>query len=188
MARSEGNLFVDGFRGKVGGNMVFRRTRSGKVIVSKNRKPWDGPGTEEQLNIQGRFRESIIYAKAAIRDPELKGMYAAAIRGDESAYNLAMRDAFIAPEIKSANTEAYTGQPGSTVTARVVDDFKVTAVKVSIFSPQGVLIEEGDAVLAINGLDWGYTATAVNDVVAGSRIRIIALDTPGNESSLETVL
>jgi len=168
--------------------MVFRRKRSGKLVVAKNARPSDEPPSEVQLKVRERFRECIIYGTAVMKDPELKAMYAAAVRGDQSAYNLAVRDAFKAPEIKSVNTDAYSGQPGSTVTARVIDDFKVTAVKVSIFSPQGALVEEGDAVLGSNGLDWSYTATAVNDAVAGSRIRIVAMDTPGNESSLETTL
>ncbi len=188
MAFSQGNLFVDGFYGKVGGNMVFRRKRSGKLVVAKNQRPSDGPPSEVQLNIRQRFREGIIYGTAVMKDPELKAMYAAAVRGDQSAYNLAVRDAFKAPEIKSVNTDAYSGQPGSIVTTRVIDDFKVVAVKVSIFSPQGALIENGDAVLEINGLDWSYTATTANDAVAGSRIQILALDTPGNESFLETTL
>ena len=188
MARTEGNVFVDGFRGKVGGNMVFRKRKSGKVIVAKNPKKGTTPPTEAQQQIRDKFKESTIYAKAVMQNPELKAMYAQAVTGDQSAYNLALRDFAKAPEIKYLNTEKYNGQPGSVVLVRAIDDFRVVSVRVLIYSQAGDLLEQGDAVIQTNGLDWAYRAKAVNSQPAGCSIKAIALDTPGNESTLEVII
>jgi hypothetical protein len=188
MARTEGNVFVDGFRGKVGGNMVFRKRKSGKLIIAKNKKKSTLPPTEEQLKIRDTFKEAVIYAKAVMQNAPLKAMYDKAVKGDQSAYNLALRDFAKAPEIKSLNTADYSGQPGGAIVVRATDDFKVTSVKVAIYSPAGILLEEGEAAINANGLDWTYKASVINNEVAGSSIKAIVLDTPGNRGSLEAIL
>ncbi|MEO8583654.1 MAG: hypothetical protein ABI415_07645 [Flavitalea sp.] len=188
MARSEGNLFVDGFTGKVGGNMVFRKRRSGSLIVAKNRKRNTLAPTEAQARVREIFREGSIYGKSVMQNPALKAMYEKVAIGNQSAYNLALRDFAKRPEVKSLNTAGYTGQPGSIIVVKAIDDFKVTTVKVSIFSATGDLLEEGDAVVGINGLEWAYTATVLNNAVAGTNIKAIAKDIPGNEGSLEVIL
>ncbi|OMP74595.1 hypothetical protein BW716_34560, partial [[Flexibacter] sp. ATCC 35208] len=56
------------------------------------------------------------------------------------------------------------------------------SVRVAIYSAVGDLIEQGDAVLEANGLDWLYTATVANSAIAGCRVRAVAKDLPANET------
>lgn len=153
--------------------------------IGKHRGPSSKPPTAAQLEVRGRFNQGVAYAKAVMKDPALKALYAAAAKGDQSAYNVAVKDAYKAPEITKISTDLYTGQPGSTVTVRAIDDFKVASVRVQIYTAIGDLVEQGEAVLQVNGLDWLYTATVVNDPVQGCRIRAVAKDLPANETAFD---
>ena len=71
---------------------------------------------------------------------------------------------------------------------RAVDDFRVTGVQVEIYSASGTLLEKGNAVQQVNGIDWTYTATQANNPLAGSKIKAIATDVPGNKAMLELTM
>lgn len=177
--------------GSVGRELTITTKRSGSVQIGKHRKASKIAPTERQLEVREKFKAGAIYAKAAMDDPGLKAQYqAAALRNnkDQSAYNLALRDAAKAPEIKSITAAAYSGAIGSTISVNAVDDFKVAAVTVMITSAAGVVIEQGDAVIQKNGTDWLYTATAQNGVLQGCTITVTASDLPGNETVQEVVL
>jgi len=61
-------------------------------------------------------------------------------------------------------------------------------VKVKIANAAGDVLEQGDAVLQDNALDWVYTATVVNDVLQGSVVTVSAKDLPANEAVKDVVL
>jgi hypothetical protein len=184
MAKSD-NLILRESSGSLGKIMTITKKKSGTMQIGKYRGPSSKPPTDAQLAIRAKFQEAITYAKSVMKDPELKALYAAAAKGDQSAYNVAVKDAFKAPEITRINTELYTGQPGSTITVRAVDDFKVASVRVQIYTALGDLVEQGDAVLQVNGLDWLYTAKVANDALQGARIRGVAKDLPANETAFD---
>ena len=71
---------------------------------------------------------------------------------------------------------------------RAVDDFRVTGVQVEIYAANGTLLEKGNAVQQVNGIDWTYTATQANSPLAGSKIKAIATDVPGNQGTLELTM
>lgn len=187
MAKSN-NIILKESSGSIGKTLTVTRRKSGSIHIGKHRGGNTTPPTEKQLEVQSKFKEGIIYGRAVLADPVLKAMYAAAAKGDQSAYNVAVRDAFKAPEITRINTELYTGQPGSTITVRAVDDFKVASVKVTIYAANGDVVEQGDAVLEGNGLDWLYTAKVVNAALAGCRVRGVAKDLPANETAFDVNL
>ncbi|TWW00635.1 hypothetical protein [Chitinophaga pinensis] len=114
-------------------------------------------------------------------DPVRKAFYAALAGPDQSAYNIALKDAVKSPEVISINTENYTGAIGGRIFIRAVDNVKVVRVRVSIRTAADDPVEQGEAVLQANGLDWLYTTTAVNATLAETVIRATAIDTPGNE-------
>lgn len=184
MAKSD-NLLLKASSGSIGKIMTITKKKSGAMQIGKHRGSSSVPPTDKQLEIQSKFKEAIIYGKAVMADPALKALYAAAVKGDQTAYNLAVRDAFKAPEITLIRTDLYSGLIGSTILVRAVDDFKVTSVRVAIYSNAGDLIEQGDAVLQQNGLDWLYMVTVVNNAVQGCRVRGVAKDTPGNETAYD---
>ena len=55
------------------------------------------------------------------------------MKGDQTAYNLTVRDALKGPEITKISTDLYTDLVGSNVTVRAVDDFKEAGVRVVIY-------------------------------------------------------
>lgn len=185
MAINSDNLFTEGFRGTVGGNMTFRRKRSGKVIVSKKAKASEIPPTEEQLEIRKRFKRAITYAKAIVKNPEMKATYAARATGDQTALNVALKDAFMPPTVKSIDKSGYKGQSDDTIRIVAEDDFEVMAVKVVIKDPLGELVEQGSAVLEPNGLTWLFTPTMENEQAVGSVITATAYDRAENTGTLE---
>ena len=77
---------------------------------------------------------------------------------------------------------------GDKISIRVIDDFKVEWVRLIIKDSADNMIEEGEAVLSGNQVDWIYTATALNPNLAGTKLIISAADIPGNISTQEVIL
>jgi len=59
-------------------------------------------------------------------------------------------------------------------------------VKVTIYSPSGEVIEQGDAIE--DGILWMYIAANSNNTIKVSKILVAAYDLPGNEGVREIVL
>src|SRR3974390_1474980 len=131
MARNADNVLTRGLSGSVGKLLTFRQ-RSGKTIVGKVRRKSSGLPTEKAQAVMTRFKSSIGYAKIAIKDPGTKHLYKAVTSPDQSAFNLAFRDAFMVPKVEKIDTTNYHGAAGERITIRATDDFKVTGVTVSI--------------------------------------------------------
>jgi hypothetical protein len=185
MGESKNNLATEGLSGQVG-NLVFRRRKGdGKVFVSAHPSPREGAPSDAQLKVNSKFQEAVIYGKSVVADPALKALYSEKATPGQSAYNIAVADYFSAPDIREVDLGAYSGIVGSTIKIKVVDDFKVTKVKVQIAGVDGTLVEEGEAVLQADGLYWIYTATQKNDVPAGDKITVTAWDMPNNIASKE---
>jgi hypothetical protein len=186
MAEAKDNLVTKGFSGTIGRQLTFR-IRGGKTIVSKLLIPNGAPPSEKAAAVRAKFQSSSLYAKKAIKDPATKALYKAAATGGQSAFNLALGDAFKAPVISKIITDNYHGAVGNTLLVDASDDFKVTGVVVSIHNAAGDLIETGNAVIQENE-DWLYTATQVNAALAGSKITAVASDLPGNNTSFTVTL
>ena len=187
MAESKDNIIVEGLSGTIGKKLTFSQ-RGGGTFVGKHRKKSDAQPTDQQLAIQEKFKLATKYAREAILDPALKAAYLAKAKPRQSAYNKALADAFTPPEIGDITTTAYHGLAGDTITIRATDDFRVAIVRVTITNPAGNVIEQGNAIMLVNGLDWSYKATVQNDAVAGSKITVEALDLPANMTTKEVVL
>jgi hypothetical protein len=188
MAQNKNNIVIAGISGSIGKQLVFRQ-RDGKTFISKS--PAGGlnrPPTPEQAEIRNRFQQAVVYGSAAIRDAATKGAYAAVAGPGQTAHNMAVADFFNAPDISEINLARYTGQPGSTISLKATDDFKVTAVQVRIENADGTLVEEGHAVAGADGLTWTYTAQRLNSDLTGDRITLTATDLPGNNTLVKETL
>jgi hypothetical protein len=187
MPKQKNNIVMKTTSGMFGKQVVFKE-RAGESYVSappqvnENREP-----TDKQVEGQQRFRESIEYASDAIKDPVLKKGYQAKAKRSQSAQNVAFQDAYHAPVVHEIVGAGYRGQVGDVITVVAEDDFKVTAVKVSIYDADGELLEEGNAI-AGKKFNWMYTVTQPNANVAGSTIKAIAFDLPGNEGTLQVTV
>ena len=188
MARSNNNPLTKGASGTIADLLTFRTRRSGNVVMSAKRGASSVPATADQLAIQRRFKRGVIYAKSVLKEPTLKAYYTTLAGPDQSAYNMALKDYMRPPVIETIDVSDYHGVAGDPILILAYDDFKVATVRVSIRNAAGAIVEQGNAVLQLNGLDWVYTATVENVVLAGTFITVIAVDTPGNESTKESIL
>jgi hypothetical protein len=182
MAESKNNVVIHGFSGKFGDLIVFRQ-KAGKTIAAKPPREQTQEGSVAQQAVRDKFQRAVIYAKTAIAEPLKKEAYEEVARDGQSAYNVAIADFFNAPDIDEIDVSGYTGQPGQRIRIKVLEDFEVVGVSVTIHNNDGSLLEEGDAAQGVDNSEWIYTTSAVNANLAGDKITVIARDTPANLST-----
>jgi len=188
MGESKNNLATEGLSGQVG-NLVFRRRKAdGKIFVARHPAAFEGEPTVAQKAVQSKFQQAIIYGKTAVADPTTKALYAQKTSAGQSAFNVAVADFFNAPNIQEIDVTAYTGQIGSTIRIRAIDDFTVESITVHIVNGDGSLVEDGSAILQANGVDWLFTATKLNESLDGDKITVTVSDIPQNVAVEEKVL
>jgi hypothetical protein len=187
MAKSKGNVITFGLSGKVGDLLVFRQ-RDGQTIVAKLAES-PKKSSEKQKEHRKLFQRATIYAKAAVEDPQLKGLYDAAAKKKKgiTAYNVAVADFCHAPDIETVDLSDYTGMTGDEIRIIASDDFAVKSVHVSIKDVDGSTVEEGYASHGLGNL-WTYIATQNNECLDGDKIVITASDIPGNITVEEETL
>jgi hypothetical protein len=178
MPESKNNFIVHGLTGTFAGIGTFH-IRGRKTFLRKIRAKPSVPDSKEQVAVKKRFAEYIRYAKAAIKDPDLKAAYAAVAKPGRTAFNRAVTDASHPPKIGKIDTGNYRGQPGDYLIIEATDDFKVIAVQICIHNANGHLIEQGDAIMQINTVDWLYAVTVANEPFAGSKITATATSSIG---------
>jgi hypothetical protein len=189
MAHSNNSIITGKLTGSIGNELVFRNWE-GKTIVAKAPKKRSGAPTLAQAETQEKSFMASRYAKAisSNADPALAAAYTAALRPRQHLYARAVEDFMSSPVVKQIDIRNYNGTAGSTVLIRAIDDFRVVSVKVEIYDASGSLQESGNAVQNTNGLDWTFTALLDNSLPAGSKIKAIARDIPGNEGSMEVTI
>lgn len=189
MAHSDNSLVTGKISGTLGKELVFREW-GGKTVVAKAPGKRKGDPTPAQAETQERFLLASRYARAVIQNQD-KGMaeaYAAVLKPRQNVYSRALEDFMTPPVVKSINTRNYKGTIGDKIVVRAIDDFRVVSVRVEIYAANGTLLETGNAGQDVNGLDWIYTTTQANNLLAGSKIIAIATDVPNNEGTLNVIL
>jgi hypothetical protein len=184
MAKIKRNHLTEGFTGMFGKQIVFKNRRGTRYAsaapeVNEKRKPTPG-----QKKIQDKMLTCNEYAIEAIKDAKVKEDYAAVAVGAQSAVNIAFKDAWHEPVVHSITVNGYKGNAGDVIFVQATDNFRVVAVKVSIFDAAGVLIEEGNATQ--DGLMWMYTAQLSNNNAL--RIVATAFDLPANQGIMEVMI
>jgi hypothetical protein len=187
MAESKNNIIIQGMSGKFGNELVFRQL-PGKTIVAAAPGPTQKPPTEAKQAANNNFQRATLYGKSVKNDPALQQAYNAAAKPRQNGWNVAVADFLNAPDIQSIDISGYNGQPHQEIRIKVCDDFKVTAVKLSIHNPDGSLVEEGYATQTGDNTNWTYITTATNTSLEGDKITVIATDNPANVSTEELVL
>lgn len=189
MAHSDNSIITGKFKGSLGKQLVFREWQ-GKTVVAKSPKRRSGDPSPSQVETQDKFFIASRYAKAVTTgaDQTMAQAYAMVLRPRQNVYSRALEDFLSPPVVHRIDTRNYTGAVGGLISTRATDDFRITKVRVEIYSANGSLLEAGNAEQHTNGIDWNYTATQANNPLTGSRIKVIATDVPGNDGTLETVL
>jgi hypothetical protein len=179
MAKVNNNA-TDRMRGRV--DQFVYRDCNGETIAAKKPGKSKKPPTETQQEARKKFRRASRYAKSVMNDPMLSEVYAGKVKPGNTIYNLAFSDYYDAPDIDLVKVERYAGNIGDIISSVVDDKFKVASVKVKINRADGTLIEEGDAIMGADGLQWNYTCTVANASTSGCVVTITATDLPGNSS------
>lgn len=182
MARTKLNPVFNSFRGKIG-ELVFKQFGSSTIVA---RTP-DSSGrvfTQNQLEVQERFRQAVQYGKLVMADPQAKALYEEAAESREKPlFSLMVADFFNEPTVDEIDLSQYTAHAGSSILVRATDDFEVMSVDVSVINTtNGAVIETGAATKSAESGRWIYVATV--DVPPGTPIRIeaTASDRPGHKT------
>lgn len=188
MGKIKLNALLESASGKVGSNLVLRK-RGKRIILATN-----GERTKElsekQKAVRERFTAAADYAKKALRNPETKAAYEDLAKDQEfmTAFTAAVTDYLRPPQIKAITLAGYTGQPGSFIQVRPLDDFKVIGVAVKITAPDGTVVESGNAVMDAELGEFKYTATQAIASLPGTKITVTVTGRPGNETIEERTL
>ena len=179
MAKVGDNIVTTGLSGKLGNLIVFRN-HGGKTVVSTVSQKKRGEPSEAQEKQRLKFQEAILYGQSVIADKATKDSYQASAQDGKTAYNVAVADFLNAPSINEIDVSHYTGQPGSYIQIRAIDDFLVKEVSVAIHNGDGTEVESGMALPQPGTIWWRYTATDKSTSLAGSKIVVRVTDLPGN--------
>ena len=178
MARARKNPVLDGVSGVIGGTLVVKTIKGGRLVLAA--KPTFGDDrvfSDKQKAHQARFQAGTVYAKQAAKTEPI---YAQLAEGTaRTAYNVALADFMRPPQIFEIDLSACAGRAGTVIRAQVWDNVCVKRVQVVIVNAAEQVIEQGDAVQG-EGLWWSYTATvdAPNEKIT---VSVHAWDLPGNE-------
>lgn len=140
MAKVRGNLVLDGITGMIGGQLVLRNTKHGKVLALRPSRS-ARPASPAQLDQQRRFAQAVAYASAAADHPAYEKL--AAKRG-VTPRNVATADFLHPPEIREIDLSRYHGHAGDRIEVLATDDVLVERVGIAIVGPDNLLIEHGD--------------------------------------------
>ena len=189
MANADNSIITSKLKGSLGKQLVFREWE-GKTVVSKSPKGRKGDPDAAQAKRRENFLLASRYAKSVIEnaDQSMALAYARALRPRQNVYSRALEDFMSPPVVTLIDSRNYKGVVGDKIVTRATDDFRVTGVWVEIYAAGGALLEAGNAQQNVNGIDWTYQATQANNLLAGTTIKAIASDVPGNEGTLEVIL
>lgn len=167
----DGSLLFAKVRGSLGKQVSIYQRNGQTIMAAKRGKSTKKPSTK-QLEVRRKMKEASAYAKEIIKDPEVKAYYQSMAGPGQNAYNMAVKDAYHAPEIQD-----ITVADDNTVVVTAKNEFRVAGVQVKVYDKAGALIEQGHAIPKGVGIDWHYQVAVLP---AGGKIAARIEDLPGN--------
>lgn len=183
MAQVKQNLVTSGLSGGIEKKIVLKHYGDITVVTAfpdmSNVKL-----TESQKKENSRFKDAMAYARSQMADPVAKAEYQAKAKGLQRAINMAIADFYHPPKIKSIDLALFHGRRNDPVTIKVVDNFKVVKVTVTMLDQRGITVESGDA-REIHLWHWEYRLKG--NYSSGEQLIINASvwDKPGNKTEAE---
>ena len=179
MALLDPNTLIGIINGKLG-NLVFARTKDGRIIV-RHRPVRTAEATGPELANQSRFTQALAYVTRIRPQPAEYAVYQAAakLKGNR-ACDLAHADFRHPPEIRDIDLRGYTGKPGDILRIQAVDDFEVSSVVLTLTDVEGVLLEYGAAVLDEASSRWHYVTQVPAPLSHIVATHITVSDRPAN--------
>ena len=170
MSKVKDNLITEGFSGKLGKKLVFRKMRDGRTLVSVMPDFSDRVFSEGQLAHQSRFQKASAYAKVAAKTQPIYAELAAQTR--QPAYNIALADWFHPPVIEQITRQA------DQIRVYATDDVQVAKVCITVLDEEGRTLEQAEARPAGDGC-WEY------GMVTDGHVLVEAFDLAGNVTRQE---
>lgn len=186
MAIINNNPLIKGLSGMLGRMLVFRQTGNRMVVSTAPRTVHKRSNAQQQHH--QRFKAASAYASAQFKHTEGRAYYEAlALKKPEvNAYNLALADYFHAPQVTEIDTSGYSGRKADRIWIQATDDAGVVAVKVSVHTEDGTLLETGFT--NFKGTYWVYEMQQNLSHHHGLKLTIEAVDRPGNVTSVTHAL
>jgi hypothetical protein len=182
MAKLYNNILIFGLNSALGGQLVNRKTCSGKTIIA-NKPLFDDNReyTETQKAHPAAVREATTYANFA----KTQEVYINKAKGTgATAYYIAIADWFGAPKVREINVDGWTGEIGQTIRVKARDNVMVARVSVVIRDAEDNVLEMGEAVqLEADSVWWNYTTKSLVPMTPFPSVEGIAQDLPGNSDS-----
>ena len=181
MAISYDNVLTKTYYGRFG-DVVLRRGKGGKSIMSKRPDCSKVVKTEAQLANMKRFAAATVYAKNALADPKRVAYYRKKKKSHQNIWNMAISDFMMRPKVVAIDLNGYRGLKGNVISISAWDKYKVEAVSVLIYNDMNQVIESGPAVARSfsAGREWDYKVTVMNPSYVGCRVVVRVTDLPGN--------
>ena len=105
MAKVTLSPLVKDIHGKLG-NVVFRRSHTGKLIASKTPDMSNVKWSKAQKAHRQRFKKAVAYAKAAMAEPKVRAKYEkAAAKAGKRPFDLAVSDYFKDKDLLSTTSK-----------------------------------------------------------------------------------
>ena len=178
MALVKDSLLLQAVRGTLGDQITIYE-RNGQIIMAKKRAKSRKKPTKKQKEAREKMALAAAYAKVMLKDPALKAYYKSLAGPGQNAYNMAIKDAYKAPEVQHVQLK------DDTVVVTAKDEFRVAEVHVRVMDAAGKVVEKGMAVLGRNGVEWYYKVSGLPEK---GRIVVVAVDLPGNGTERELML
>jgi len=178
MALTDSNSLTKNYHGKFGHGVY--RTLGDFTILQKLPDFSHVRWSKAQRAVRKRFVGATGYAKASMADPERRRFYEKKARHMQSAWNMAISDYMLNPEIGKIDLSEYHGKKGDIINVEAHDRYSVAAVLVFIYNALGQEVESGLAVSLPWEHIWIYEAREDNRLWQGGKIVIRVCDSPGN--------
>jgi hypothetical protein len=184
---SKANDLTKTYSGVFGNRVVVNEGKRKSKITMPLTKPRGKPSVK-QVDQRARMKRSAVYAANAMKDPDLRAMYAAKSRKGLPPFRVAANDYLRPPYIHKINASGYYGFPGDKISVTAGDDFGLAGVSVKISDTGNNIIEEGSCVLNMPTGNYDYFVTILVSALPGLVVTAKATDVPGNETELSVTL
>jgi hypothetical protein len=169
------------------GNMVHRQLW-GRHVVSGVPDFSNRVLTPEQVSENNKYKLASLIWKGL--PAEVKAAYKEwGKRLNKPPYALFNKNYASSPVVESIDVSKYGGQPGQTISIRVVDLFQVARVEVTVRQLGGEVVERGLAARSQTDLrDWIYQTTAALTPPIDLVVEAAAVNWPGKQGSRPAVV
>jgi len=169
------------YGGLLGAEVVVKQGSKGKNVVKMATAKTKRPLSPKQEASRERLVRAGKYAHNAMKDPDLREMYASRSANGKNGYREASNDFMRLPVIREIDIALYRGNPGDTISVDASDRIALTMVSLQLYAADGSVAESGSCVEELPTGRYIYTATTAIANISGMKVTVTVSDIPGNK-------